>query len=280
MEAESHTAFFSYSREDSAFAKKLAADLKAAGAHVWVDQLDIEPGTPWDDAISQALHNSPRVLVILSPASAKSENVSDEVGFALSKQKHVIPVLYRDCDVPFRLARLQYVDFRSDYESAMQELSRALALQPVPSVAIATTNVQPASEPIPASALPAPQPARATSAAESTTRGGGAKKAALIAIPLLLVALLAAYFLLRPSNDELEVTILAPSNFNAPRFSIDGTPYPLQGQNIKLKLKPGQHQFLFPKIGCGGSFTVAPGKTTFLPQGRTSTDCTLEAVGN
>jgi len=279
MTSEVQTAFFSYSREDSAFAKRLAADLKAAGANVWMDQLDIEPGTPWDDAISQALHNSPRLLVILSPASAKSENVNDEVGFALSKQKHVIPVLYRECEVPFRLARLQYVDFRSDYDSGLLELTKALALAPVPA-AIAVAHEQQASPPTPAPTRSASQPIRSASAAESTSNSGSAKKAALIAIPVLLVVLIAAYVLFRPSSDELEVTILAPPNFTAPHFTIDGRSYPLQGQNIKLKLKPGEHRFLFPKVGCGGSFTVAPGKTTFMPQGHVSTDCALQPVGN
>jgi hypothetical protein len=41
------TAFFSYSRDDSEFALRLAADLKAAGANVWLDQLDIAPGQRW-----------------------------------------------------------------------------------------------------------------------------------------------------------------------------------------------------------------------------------------
>ena len=55
------------------------------------------------------------MLVILSPVSVVSDNVRDEVSFALNRQKRVIPVLYRDCDVPFRLARLQHNDFRTNY---------------------------------------------------------------------------------------------------------------------------------------------------------------------
>ena len=127
-------AFFSYCREDSEFALKLAADLKVAGAHVWIDQLDIEPGTPWDRAVEEALTHSPRMLVVLSPVSVNSDNVRDEVSFALSRQKRVIPVLYRDCDVPFRLARLQHIDFRPDYSRALTILLRALGVgQPAPS---------------------------------------------------------------------------------------------------------------------------------------------------
>ncbi len=42
---EESKAFFSYSRLDAEFALKLAKDLRNAGASVWIDQLDISPGT-------------------------------------------------------------------------------------------------------------------------------------------------------------------------------------------------------------------------------------------
>ena len=125
-------AFFSYSREDSDFALRLAEDLKAAGANVWIDQLDIQPGVQWDRMVQDALNDCRRMLVILSPVSVKSENVLDEVSFAISKQKRVIPVLYRECDVPFRLARLQHIDFRTDYARGLQLLLKALGVDEPP----------------------------------------------------------------------------------------------------------------------------------------------------
>ncbi len=129
---EAQTAFFSYCREDSEFALKLAEDLKAAGANVWIDQIDIEPGAEWDSAVEEALNASPRMLVILSPVSVNSKNVRDEVSFALNEGKRVIPVLYRDCKVPFRLARLQQIDFRADYARGLKILLRAIGVeQPV-----------------------------------------------------------------------------------------------------------------------------------------------------
>src|SRR5262249_12667236 len=85
--ADPPLAFFSYSRTDGKFALRLAEDLKSAGANIWIDQLDIEPGTPWDHEIEEALSRCPRMLVILSPASANSDNASDEVAFALNKHK-------------------------------------------------------------------------------------------------------------------------------------------------------------------------------------------------
>jgi hypothetical protein len=113
-------AFFSYSREDSDFAQRLARDLRAVGAHVWLDQLDIHPGERWDRSVEDALAECSRILVILSPSAVDSTNVMDEVSFALEEKKTVIPVLYRDCKIPFRLRRLQYIDCRSDYERGLR----------------------------------------------------------------------------------------------------------------------------------------------------------------
>ena len=123
-------AFCSYSRADAAFALRLAEDLKTAGANVWLDQIDIEPGTPWDRAVEQALAAASRILVILSPSSVSSDNVSDELSFALSKRKRIIPVLYLECEVPFRLARLQHIDFTHDYDRGLTALIKTLSAPP------------------------------------------------------------------------------------------------------------------------------------------------------
>jgi hypothetical protein len=116
------TAFVSYSREDLEFVLRLAKDLKAKGAKVWMDKLDIRPGQRWEAEVETALDGCLRMLVILSPASIASKNVLAEAGFAIDEGKEVIPVLHRDCKVPFRLRPLQYADFRSGYGSGLDEL--------------------------------------------------------------------------------------------------------------------------------------------------------------
>jgi hypothetical protein len=106
----------------------MARDLKAAGARVWMDQLDIEPGQRWARALQDAITNSPRFLVILSPHSVASTNVEDEVAFALEEHKTIIPVLYCDCKVPFQLRPFQYADFRSDYEQGLRILLKTMGV--------------------------------------------------------------------------------------------------------------------------------------------------------
>ncbi|MEM7085304.1 MAG: TIR domain-containing protein [Bacteroidota bacterium] len=120
--------FISYSRSDSAFVLELAKKLRASGAQIWLDQLDIRPGTAWDDSIEKALANSNTVLVVLSEASVTSKNVNDEYSYALEEEKRVVPVLLEACEIPFRLRRLQYTDFSEDRTVGMESLIKTLKL--------------------------------------------------------------------------------------------------------------------------------------------------------
>jgi len=123
--------FFSYSRDDSEFVLKLAKDLRAEGANIWLDQLDIPAGKRWDAEIEQALEIAEVQLVILSPTSVGSNNVMDEVSYALEKGKLVIPILHKDCQIPFRLKRLQYLNFTNNYDKGFKELSKALNFEKI-----------------------------------------------------------------------------------------------------------------------------------------------------
>ena len=120
--AEQPVAFVSYSRTDGEFVSKLAADLKKAGAKIWMDKLDLRPGQDWDQEIEGALERCARVLVILSPASVDSRNVRAEINEALDTGKQIVPVIYRQCKIPFRLKPFQCADFSGQYEPALEQL--------------------------------------------------------------------------------------------------------------------------------------------------------------
>jgi len=120
------SAFVSYSREDWEFVLRLAEDLKARGAKVWMDKLDIRAGQRWEREVETAVRGCSRMLVILSPTSVGSSNVLAEAAFAIDEGKEVIPVLYQECEIPFRLRPFQYADFRTSYDEGLQELLATL----------------------------------------------------------------------------------------------------------------------------------------------------------
>jgi hypothetical protein len=115
--------FISYSRADEAFARKLSQDLIKEKINLWMDVLHIGSGESWARQIGAALDTCKVMLLILSPDSMQSENVEDEWNYYLDKKKVVLPVLHRACDVPYRLHKLQYIDFlNKPYESSVSRV--------------------------------------------------------------------------------------------------------------------------------------------------------------
>lgn len=132
MPVLSTTIFVSYARADADVALKLAGDLKTAGVNVWLDQLDIPPGERWDRAVEEALERSKRLIVILSPTSVGSENVMDEVSYAIDEKKDIVPVIIERCRLPLRMRRFQFIDFTADYRSSLKKLLSVLNAETYP----------------------------------------------------------------------------------------------------------------------------------------------------
>lgn len=103
--------FISYSHKNTDFATKLTKDLEREGYDIWLDQTDIKGGSRWDDEIVKGLNASQAFVILLSKSSAVSQNVKDEIGYAIDQNMHIIPLLIEACEVPFRLRRNQYIDF-------------------------------------------------------------------------------------------------------------------------------------------------------------------------
>ncbi len=129
---ENQKIFFSYSRVDAQeFALKLANDLRQAGANIWIDQ-DIRPSQRWDTEVHKALTSSDCVLFIVSNASVISDNVLDEVHYALNYKKKLYPLIISNCDLPYRTIRLQHIDFIDNYEKGLTTLLKSLNISSNP----------------------------------------------------------------------------------------------------------------------------------------------------
>lgn len=114
------TYFISYSRADQDFVLRFAGDLRERGVAIWVDQLDIRPSEHWDRAIERAVRDCRGLVVILSPRSAASDNVADEISFAIDHGKSVLPVMIERCALPLRITRMQVIDAAGDYDRALR----------------------------------------------------------------------------------------------------------------------------------------------------------------
>ena len=146
--------FISYSRIDKVLAQKLADDLGKQGYPIWLDVRSIPHGANWDSEVQRGLDTSDVMIVMLSPASAASQNVADEWSYFIERGKRILPVMISQCDVPFRLSRRQRVDFIQGYDQGLTELLHALNEPPEDVTAGSTAVPLPAPKPAPPAAAP------------------------------------------------------------------------------------------------------------------------------
>jgi CRP-like cAMP-binding protein len=121
--------FISYARQDESFVRRLATDLAKYKISTWVDFDDIESGRSWARQIGEALDSCELMLLILSPSAMESTNVEDEWNYYLDKGKMILPIMHKQCNIPYRLYKLQYMDFiEHDYADALSALVDDLRL--------------------------------------------------------------------------------------------------------------------------------------------------------
>ncbi|GIK67635.1 MAG: hypothetical protein BroJett018_54290 [Chloroflexota bacterium] len=115
--------FISYSRSDQEFARCLASNLQARGLDVFWDIEDIHAGMDWSDSIQQGLDSSQIMLLIISPASMRSQQVGREWKYFLSRKKPILPILWQPADLHYQLNALQHINFQTQaFEIGLQQL--------------------------------------------------------------------------------------------------------------------------------------------------------------
>jgi hypothetical protein len=129
--------FLSHTHADKSFARRLAVDLKMAGAQVWIDEAEIQVGDSLIEKIREGIDAMDYLGVVLSPDSVNSSWVRREVDIAMNqeiegKRVRVLPLLYKNCDLPGFLKGKLYADFTrlENYETALKSVLRRLGLNP------------------------------------------------------------------------------------------------------------------------------------------------------
>lgn len=127
--------FLSYSNEDKQVALHLANKLKNAGLNVWFDAWGLKVGDTIVERIDEAVSASDVLLVLMSKTSVNSHWVQLELEAFLGRQLNdravtIIPILLEDCNIPPLLANKKYLDLRTDFETATDQLISQLKTVP------------------------------------------------------------------------------------------------------------------------------------------------------
>jgi len=124
----------SYSEQDSLMMEKVRNSLRREGFTVWTNKTDIQTGVAFQAAIEQGIEQADSIVYLMSPDAISSAYCQQEVNFALSLNKRIIPVLIKAIDTEQLqpgLRALQYIDLSDnhvelDYQQDESQLIRIL----------------------------------------------------------------------------------------------------------------------------------------------------------
>lgn len=112
-------AFIAHSSENKTFVRTLKEDLNENGVETWYDEDCLDLGDSLIENLESALDKTTHFLIILSPDSVESDWVNFELNKALDLLsegtiKKIIPIKYRECEVPPRLRKLLSGDLTNE----------------------------------------------------------------------------------------------------------------------------------------------------------------------
>jgi len=123
--------FINYAHEDLASARKLFEQLRAnKDIEPWFDKESLMPGMRWRPEIRKAIREADFFIALMSRSSTGRRGfVNTELKNGLEVlqefpegQIYFIPVRLDDCDVPFSIKEIQYVDFFPDWNSGFRRV--------------------------------------------------------------------------------------------------------------------------------------------------------------
>ena len=129
---DKYDSFISYSRQDLKVVEPFVQRLESAGYKVWIDKKGIYTGGQFKKVIVEAIENSTVFIFFSSKNSNVSPWTEKEIGIAVSRKKHIIPIKLDETNynenVEFDLINLDFVNYhsKSNREYEIGKLTRTL----------------------------------------------------------------------------------------------------------------------------------------------------------
>jgi formylglycine-generating enzyme required for sulfatase activity len=116
--AQTFSVFLCHASEDKQKVRELYQNLTEEGIDAWLEEEKLLPGQDWKLKIDEALRAADAILICISKRSVSKEGfvqkeIRNAIDIAEEKPEDtifLIPVRFDECNVPRRLAGIQYVD--------------------------------------------------------------------------------------------------------------------------------------------------------------------------
>lgn len=125
--------FVSYAHKDGNHVFPEIRSLHERGYRIWYDE-GIDPGNEWPEEVAKALAGATLFLVFISLAAVQSQNVRNEINFALNRQKSFLAVYLEDTQLPpgleLRMGDIQAImKWRMTDDRYQQKITKSFPLE-------------------------------------------------------------------------------------------------------------------------------------------------------
>jgi DNA-binding MarR family transcriptional regulator len=118
-------AFISYSSVDANLAKRVSRMLNSLGVEYFLDAKDVNWGDVLTEVVRNGIASCTDLVVIVSPASIKSQWVSFEIGHASALGKRILPLLaHPSVEVPSFIKQYHHKSRTNDVKCYFRQLLR------------------------------------------------------------------------------------------------------------------------------------------------------------
>ncbi|NEZ66370.1 TIR domain-containing protein [Leptolyngbyaceae cyanobacterium CCMR0082] len=124
--------FLSYAEEDGENAIKIRRSLTQRAFTVWTSRTDIVTGEDFLSAIHRGIEQADNLIYMISPEAMVSKYCQDELNYALSLHKRIIPILACPTDIaqiPEVIRAIQYIDLTDNVREEDYLLDESQLLQ-------------------------------------------------------------------------------------------------------------------------------------------------------
>jgi hypothetical protein len=123
--------FTSYSSRDAQVVDTIVGKMSQSGLRVWLDRAEIKAGNAWSVQIVEAIDNCPAFVLMLSPNSAASKEVHQEVYLSHESKHAIFIVMLEPVKIPneirYQLAGKQILDVsRRGMDPVIEELTETV----------------------------------------------------------------------------------------------------------------------------------------------------------
>jgi len=124
--------FLSYAEVDREVVDKIRKRLMREGFTLWLNTTDIQTGVDFQTAINRGIEEADTVIHLLSPAALQSQYCQQEVDYAVSLHKRIIPILIKPTDnaqIHPALRGLQYIDLTDNLDEVTYQQDESQLLR-------------------------------------------------------------------------------------------------------------------------------------------------------